>query len=61
MQNEKHAPPLDPNPSKGESKPVRNEEPREESQRLWKHESEIPDASKKSTDNSAPGQRSDSN
>ena len=61
MQYEKHPQPLDPNPNQGESKPVRNDEPMEEPQRLWKHESEIPDASDKSKDTSRSGQRSDSN
>ena len=62
MQNDKHPPPLDPNINKGESKPVRNDqdEPQTE-ERLWKHESEIPDRSNESQGKTGSGQRTDSN
>ena len=62
MQNDKHPPPLDPNTKQGESQPVRNDQQEEqERERLWKHESEVPDASTESTGNKDRDQRTDSN
>ena len=65
MDNEKQnpsSPASNPNSNQGETKKVRFEEPVEERERLWKHESEIPDASSnRSTGNAENGQRTDSN
>ena len=49
MQNDKQSitPAANPDQNKGELKPARFEEQQEQQERLWKHESEIPDASNK--------------
>lgn len=49
MDNEKQnqsIPAANPNSNQGESQQVNNNEWMEERERLWKHESEIPDATK---------------
>ena len=64
MDNEKQDrsfPEANPKSDKGESKPVRNEEQPQQEERLWKHESEIPDSSSESKGNVGSGQRRDSN
>jgi len=64
MDNEKQnpsTPASNPDSNQGETKKVRFDEPVEEKERLWKHESEIPDASNRSTGKSESGERSDSN
>jgi len=63
MENEKQnpsTPASNPNSNNNDEKKVRFEEPVEERERLWKHESEIPDASDKSR-GPRSGESSDSN
>ena len=70
MDNEKQdtsTPDSNPKSDKGESRPVRNEEQTQPEERLWKHESEIPDSSSESkgpfdsAQDVGSGQRRDSN
>ena len=62
MQNDKHPPPLDPGINKDKLHPVRNDQPEDQKEeRLWKHESEVPDPTDESRGTSGRGERQESN